>query len=133
MHIYDSSYTLLTYNNVGSKFQRVYILYYISDVWSFGCVMYEIWSLGHEPFEGYTNSQVRSLYMTCQLSIRLCFQTLKLVEAGIRLSPPPGCPRPRPIYSLMMQCWYILSKSLFLQFSTVCVSGIRISSLILSG
>ena len=59
-----------------------------SDVWSFGAVMYEIWSLGHKPFEDDTNRQV-----------------LKKVDKGIRLSPPPGCPK--EMYRLMIQCWSV--------------------------
>ncbi|XP_064406652.1 probable LIM domain-containing serine/threonine-protein kinase DDB_G0286997 isoform X2 [Halichondria panicea] len=58
-----------------------------SDVWSFGCVMYEIWSLGHKPFEGFTN-----------------LQCMQLVGSGFRLAPPPGCPR--PLYELMIRCWH---------------------------
>ena len=58
--------------------------------------MYEIWSLGHKPFEGYSNRDV-----------------IRKVDSGFRLPPPPGCPR--DIYDLMIQCWQVrMIKNLIL-------------------
>ncbi|XP_065899401.1 uncharacterized protein [Dysidea avara] len=67
-----------------AMFYRKYSLY--SDIWSFACVLYEIWSLGHKPFED----------MTAQ-------EMLERLETGYRLPPPPGCPR--TIYRIMVKCW----------------------------
>ncbi|KAL5490941.1 hypothetical protein EMCRGX_G016145 [Ephydatia muelleri] len=57
-----------------------------SDVWSYGCLLYEIWSMGVKPFEEKSNAEV-----------------VQKVDSGYRLPPPPGCPQ--LIYQLMIQCW----------------------------
>ena len=60
----------------------------MSDVWSYGVLMYEIWSVGHKPYEGFKASSALVAYL----------------EKGGRLLPPPGCPR--AIYQLMILCWH---------------------------
>ncbi|XP_065826092.1 ephrin type-A receptor 4a-like isoform X2 [Oscarella lobularis] len=57
-----------------------------SDVWSYGVVLYEIWSVGERPYGYLPNKMV-----------------VENVEMGFRLPPPPGCPY--AIYELMIECW----------------------------
>jgi ephrin-B len=57
-----------------------------SDVWSFGVLLYEIWSVGQRPFGSISNDEM-----------------MYKVESGYRLPPPPRCPR--PLYQLMIDCW----------------------------
>ncbi|XP_006161179.2 tyrosine-protein kinase Fer [Tupaia chinensis] len=57
-----------------------------SDVWSFGILLWETFSLGVCPYPGMTNQQAR-----------------EQVERGYRMSAPQQCPE--DIAKLMMKCW----------------------------
>ncbi|XP_014223646.1 proto-oncogene tyrosine-protein kinase ROS [Trichogramma pretiosum] len=57
-----------------------------SDVWAFGVIMWEITSLGQQPYQARTNLEV-----------------LHHVRAGGRLPKPLNCP-PR-LHQLMLRCW----------------------------
>ncbi|VVC44016.1 Hypothetical protein CINCED_3A003180 [Cinara cedri] len=57
-----------------------------SDVWSFGVVLWEIYSLGKQPYYGYSNDEV-----------------LKIIHDGILLDIPLNCP---PVICVLMNgCW----------------------------
>ncbi|XP_063698678.1 tyrosine-protein kinase Btk-like [Culicoides brevitarsis] len=57
-----------------------------SDVWSFGVLMFEIFTCGKVPYEGYNNSQV-----------------MANVQRGKILEKPMACSK--EIYDIMKQCW----------------------------
>ncbi|XP_045447381.1 tyrosine-protein kinase transmembrane receptor Ror [Melitaea cinxia] len=57
-----------------------------SDIWSYGVVLWEIYSYGLQPYYGYSNQEV-----------------ISMVRAGELLAAPSGCPT--AMYALMMECW----------------------------
>nr|AVT56268.1 receptor tyrosine kinase [Jadera sanguinolenta] len=57
-----------------------------SDVWSFGVVLWEIYSLGKQPYFGHSNEEV-----------------IRLINKGTMLIPPDDCPS--VICDLMRACW----------------------------
>ncbi|XP_042328571.1 tyrosine-protein kinase Fes/Fps isoform X2 [Sceloporus undulatus] len=57
-----------------------------SDVWSFGILLWEAFSLGATPYPNMSNQQTR-----------------EAVERGLRLSAPDQCPQ--EVYQLMLRCW----------------------------
>ncbi|XP_019615926.1 PREDICTED: tyrosine-protein kinase CSK-like isoform X1 [Branchiostoma belcheri] len=59
-----------------------------SDVWSFGILLWELYSYGRPPYPRVPIADV-----------------VAHVEKGYRMEPPEGCPE--DIYSVMKQCWDI--------------------------
>ncbi|XP_015265874.1 PREDICTED: tyrosine-protein kinase Fes/Fps [Gekko japonicus] len=57
-----------------------------SDVWSFGILLWEAFSLGATPYASMSNQQAR-----------------ESVEKGKRMSAPDQCPA--EVYQLMLRCW----------------------------
>ncbi|XP_060518794.1 muscle, skeletal receptor tyrosine-protein kinase-like isoform X2 [Cylas formicarius] len=57
-----------------------------SDIWSYGVVLWEIFSYGKQPYYGHSNDEV-----------------VKLILDGIMLIPPDDCPS--VICNIMKNCW----------------------------
>ncbi|XP_077343180.1 proto-oncogene tyrosine-protein kinase ROS isoform X1 [Lithobates pipiens] len=57
-----------------------------SDVWSFGVLLWELFTLGQQPYQGYSNMEV-----------------LHYVRSGRRMDSPDNCPD--DIWDLILKCW----------------------------
>ncbi|XP_056419568.1 proto-oncogene tyrosine-protein kinase ROS [Hyla sarda] len=57
-----------------------------SDVWSFGVLLWEVFSFGQQPYQGYSNMEV-----------------LHYVRSGQRMDSPDNCPD--DMCDMMLKCW----------------------------
>ncbi|XP_038071902.1 ephrin type-A receptor 3-like [Patiria miniata] len=58
-----------------------------SDVWSFGVVLYEIFTRGDAPYQGLSNQEV-----------------VEKLKSGYRMGQPDDCPS--DVYAMMRECWH---------------------------
>ncbi|CAM4946838.1 unnamed protein product [Rotaria socialis] len=63
----------------------------MSDVWSFGVLLWEMFSYGLQPYYGYTNPEV-----------------IEMIRDRVLLTCPTNCPR--RIYELMCSCWEVTGE-----------------------
>ncbi|XP_053549110.1 tyrosine-protein kinase Srms [Bombina bombina] len=57
-----------------------------SDVWSYGILLYEVYTLGQQPYKGMTNREA-----------------VENISSGYRLPRPPICSK--DVYNVMSSCW----------------------------
>lgn len=58
----------------------------LSDIWSFGILLYEIITYGEAPYPGLKDSEAT-----------------KKIEGGYRMPCPQGCPK--DVHTIMLECW----------------------------